>query len=176
MATTTPDPLESCPTAKHCFRDAQAKPDMKIPEMAWGRWPRRIVAVSGFSETAMPLVWLGFSPTARQAAREGQLTPLRNPLDSISRTECPVERSPETASRVAAAPAFTLDTTFPTPMHCPAEAQATPLKVAIGAKSRVMALAGVTKRADPVARLTRVKASIKEPIRAARANGLIARG
>ena len=34
-ATTTPDPLESCPTARHCLFDAHATPDMKMPEMVW---------------------------------------------------------------------------------------------------------------------------------------------
>src|ERR1700722_13006854 len=36
-ATTTPDPLESCPTARHRFRDAHARSDMKMPEMVWSR-------------------------------------------------------------------------------------------------------------------------------------------
>jgi hypothetical protein len=83
----------------------------------------------------MPLVSLGFSPTARQAEPDGQLTPLRNPLDLISWSDCPVERSPDTGFSDAAAPEFTPDATFPTPMHWLAEAQATPLKVVIGMKS-----------------------------------------
>jgi hypothetical protein len=83
----------------------------------------------------MPLVSLRFSPTAKQTAPDGQLTPLRNPLDLISWSDCPVERSPDTGSRDAAAPEFTLDTTFPTPMQRLADAQATPLKVVIGMKS-----------------------------------------
>jgi hypothetical protein len=85
--------------------------------------------------------------------------------------DCPVERPPDTGSNGAAAPEFTLDTTFPTPMQWRAEAQATPLKVVIGAKSRAMALADDIddmKRVDPVARSTRVSASINEPIRTAR--------
>jgi hypothetical protein len=77
----------------------------------------------------------GFSPTARQAEPDGQLTPLRNPLDLISWSDRPVERSPVTGFRDAAAPEFTLDATLPTPMHRLAEAQATPLKVVIGIKS-----------------------------------------
>jgi hypothetical protein len=60
---------------------------------------------------------------------------LRNPLDLISWSDCPVERPPDTGFRDAAAPEFTLDTTFPTPMHWLAEAQATPLKAVIGVKS-----------------------------------------
>ena len=34
-ATTTPDPVESCPTARHRVFDAHATPDMKMPEMVW---------------------------------------------------------------------------------------------------------------------------------------------
>jgi hypothetical protein len=83
----------------------------------------------------MPLVSLGFSPTARQAEPGGQLTPLRNPLDLISWRGCLVEKSPDTELKDAAAPEFTLDATFPTPMHWLAEAQATPLKVVIGMDS-----------------------------------------
>jgi hypothetical protein len=94
---------------------------------------------------------------------------LRNPLDRISWSDCPVERSPDSGSRDAAAPEFTLDATFPTPMHWRAEAQATPLKMVIGMNSRGIVVAEVVvARADPVARLTRVSASIKEPTRMAR--------
>ena len=83
----------------------------------------------------MPVVSLRLSPTARQTEPDGQLTPLRNPLDPISWSDCPVEKSPDTGSRDAAAPEFALDATFPTPMHWLAEAQATPLKVVIGVNS-----------------------------------------
>ena len=64
---------------------------------------------------------------------DGQLTPLRNPLDRISWSDCPVEKPPDTGLRDAAAPEFTLEATFPTPMQWLAEAQARPLKVVIGA-------------------------------------------
>jgi hypothetical protein len=167
-ATVTPDPRESCPTARHCVLDAHATPDMKMPEMLWSSRPLRTIAVSGLSGTAMPLVSLGFSPTARQVEPDGQLTPLRNPLDLISWSDCPVERPPDTGSKGAAAPELTLDTAFPTPMHWRAEAQATPLKVVIGVKSRAMAPADVTKRVAPDARSTRVIASVNKPIRTAR--------
>jgi hypothetical protein len=53
----------------------------------------------------------------------------------MSWTDCPVEKSPDIGLRGAAAPEFTLDTTFPTPMHRLAEAQARPLNVVIGVKS-----------------------------------------
>jgi hypothetical protein len=53
-------------------------------------------------------------------------------------------------------------------MHWRAEAQATPLKVVMGVKSRAFALADVMKRAEPVAKPTRTSASIKEPVRMAR--------
>jgi len=78
---------------------------------------------------------LVFSPTARQTEPDGQLTPLRNPLDPISWSDCPVERSPDTGFSGTAAPEFTLDAAFPTPMHWLAEPQATLLKVVIGVKS-----------------------------------------
>jgi hypothetical protein len=114
----------------------------------------------------MPLVSLGFSPTAIQAERDGQLTPLRNPLDLTSWSECPVERPHDIGLRGAAAPEFTLDLTVPTPMHWPAEVQATPLKVVIG--MNVMALADVMKKSDPVAMPTRVSTSIEDLLRMAR--------
>jgi hypothetical protein len=53
----------------------------------------------------------------------------------MSWTDCPVARPPDAGFRGTAAPEFNLDTTFPTPMHRVAEAQATPLKVAIGMNS-----------------------------------------
>jgi hypothetical protein len=134
-ATTTPDPLESCPTARHCFLDAHATPDMKIPEMMWPSSPLRTTAVFGLSGTAMPRVSLGFSPTARQTEPDGQLTPLRNPLDLISWSDCPDEKSPDTGFRDAAAPEFILDAALPTPMQWRADAQATPLKAVMGMKS-----------------------------------------
>jgi hypothetical protein len=83
----------------------------------------------------MPRVSLGFSPTARQTETDGQLTPLRNPLDLISWSDCAVEKSPDTGFRDAAAPELTLDAALPTPMQWLAEAQATPLKAVIGMKS-----------------------------------------
>src|SRR5580700_3035480 len=173
-ATTTPDPLESCPTARHCFLDAHATPDMTMPEMAWSSWPLRTIAVSGLSGTAMPLVSLRFSPTARQSEADGQLTPLRNPLDRISWSDCPAERAPDAELRDAAAPEFTLEATFPTPMHWLADAQATALKVVIGAKSCVRALAQVVaKKADPVAKTTRVRTSTDEHTRTTRVREFI---
>ena len=114
------------------------------------------------------------SPTARQTELDGQLTPLRNPLDSISWTDCPVERPPDTGSRDAAAPEFTLDVMFPTPTHWLGEAQATPLKMVMGMNSWAVALAEVVmKRVDPVAKPSRVSARIKEPIRMARVELII---
>ena len=122
----------------------------------------------------MPLVSLRFSPTAKQAELDGQRTPVRNPLDRIRRSDCPVEKSPDTGLRDAAPPELALDATFPTPMHWLGEAQATPLKVVIGMNSCAEALADVVmKRADPVANPTRVIASIKEPIRVARLHEFI---
>jgi hypothetical protein len=58
-------------------------------------------------------------------------------------------------------------------MHWFAEAQATPLMVVIGVKSRAVALADVMRRVDPVAKSTRVSASIKEPSRMARVHEFI---
>ncbi|MGH9080477.1 MAG: hypothetical protein ACRDYE_10470 [Acidimicrobiales bacterium] len=93
----------------------------------------------------------------------------------MSWTDCPVERSPDTGLRDAAAPeCLTPDATFPTPVQWLAEAQATPLKVVIGMKSWAIALAEVVmRRADPVAVLTIVSASIKERIRIARVHEFI---
>ena len=117
----------------------------------------------------MPLVSLVFAPTARQTELDGQLTPLRNPLDLIRWSDCPVERPPDTGFRDAAAPELTLDATFPTPTHWLAEAQAAPLKVVIGMKSRAVALAEVAmNEADSVGKPTKVSASTKDPIRPAR--------
>jgi hypothetical protein len=116
------------------------------------------------------MVSVGSSPTARQAEPDGQLTPLRNPLDLISWGDFPAERAPDTGFRGTAAPELALVVAFPTPMHWCAEAQATPLKVVIGVNSRVAALAEVVREmADPVARPTRVSTSTTEPVRLARA-------
>ena len=82
----------------------------------------------------MPLVSLGFSPTARQTEPDGQLTPLRKPLDPIELDRLPGREVTRRRIQDTAAPEFTLDATFPTPMHWLAEAQATPLKVVIGTK------------------------------------------
>jgi hypothetical protein len=108
---------------------------MKMPETACSSSPLRTIAVSGLSGTAMPLVSLRLSPTAKQAEPDGQLTPLRNPLDPMSWSDCPVEKSPDAGLRDATPPKVALDATFPTPMHRLAEAQATPLKVVKGVKS-----------------------------------------
>jgi hypothetical protein len=121
----------------------------------------------------MPLVSSGFSPTARQNEPDGHLTAFRNPLDPMSCSECPVERSPDTGLRDAAAPEFTVEATFPTPMHWLAEAQATPLKVVIGVKSCAVAPAEVVMtRVGPVATPNRVSTNIKDPIRSARVQQL----
>jgi hypothetical protein len=173
-ATTTPDPLASCPTARQRFLDAQATPDMKMPETACGSSPLRTIAVSGLSGTAMPLVSLRLSPTAKQAEPDGQLTPLRNPLDPMSWSDCPVEKSPDAGLRDATPPKVALDATFPTPMHRLAEAQATLLKVVMGLNSCATTLADVVaERADEVARAIRASTRSKEPIRKARVHEFI---
>ena len=129
----------------------------------------RTLAVSGLSGTAIPPESWRLFPTARQTERDGQLTPLRDPLDPISWSECPVERSADAASRDAAPPEFAFDATLPTPMHLLAEAQATPLKMVIGEDSLEMALADVVKKgADPAAKPTKVSVSIKDPRRTGR--------